>query len=141
MSACIYGRVNPLKLEARKSWRVEERKLCGEGKKKSEARDVLEEWWKGREKSLMSAYRILPFLSPFIWYILHEFSEMSFAITKDFPFVDHSKSSLSLLAVTLFVAFSFSFEKENFRITKLLVSLKTHFVPWMYYILIWIIVL
>lgn len=38
----------------------------GEGKKKSEARDVLEEWWKGREKSLMSAYRILPFLSPFI---------------------------------------------------------------------------
>lgn len=35
MSACIYGRVNPLKLEARKSWRVEERKLCGEGKKRA----------------------------------------------------------------------------------------------------------
>lgn len=33
MSACIYGRVNPLKLEARKSWRVEERKLWGKEKK------------------------------------------------------------------------------------------------------------
>lgn len=42
---------------------------------------------------------------------------------RDFPLVNHLKSSLSLVAITLFVAFPFSFEKKNW-ITKVLVSLK-----------------
>lgn len=95
---------------------------CG---KKSQSRNVLSS--KRGRKSLMSAYRIyyhhLSYPHLFNTRVLHVFSKLSFAITKEREILNHLKSSLLFPRCLSSLLFS-PLKRKGKRITKVLVSVK-----------------